>query len=395
MIILVALCFIMCWTPFYLVTLISQLQTDSFLRQANFVFTMLLTHLVGFTGSCINPIIYHLMSDRFRKSFKQIWCGILCWCICRWRQKRRQGDESLFEGVSSSYGDVIGSEGSESSPHTIAMRHFRGTSFQSSLLLRSTVRRKSRGAFSHTANITKNGQRKNKSRPKNNSQYVNCSFQRLATAPPEGEPEFTATSSSEKRCGKEGNQAVNNKKSQISIGNTDNPRTKRAYQCTRRPHVNYVVINQTMVPLTVRCSTDDALGSRWRAEQGNCIVNTGSQESLSSQPEEETCDDNDVSIWEHKPTKASCESLVSKFALIEVNSTPVETSSVPIEATYNTAGIWACNGPCPPINTLADATNNLCLSLVDDNCHPDLPQPCLSTSNGRMLEEKEKGNVRL
>ena len=91
MIVTVALCFIMCWSPFYLVTLISQLQTDSFLRQANFVFTMLLTHLVGFTGSCINPIIYHMMSDRFRQGFRHIYCNVCC-CRCLRQQghSRRQ-----------------------------------------------------------------------------------------------------------------------------------------------------------------------------------------------------------------------------------------------------------------------------------------------------------------
>ncbi|XP_052274024.1 QRFP-like peptide receptor [Dreissena polymorpha] len=80
MVIVIALTFIVSWTPFYLVSVISQLQTHSFLRESNFIFTMLVTHFCGFTNSCLNPIIYTAMSQKFRRSFKNILRRL--WSFC-------------------------------------------------------------------------------------------------------------------------------------------------------------------------------------------------------------------------------------------------------------------------------------------------------------------------
>ena len=62
MVVIMALAFVVAWTPFYVCTLVSQLQMSSFLRKSNFLFIMLTIHLVGFINSCTNPLIYHLMS---------------------------------------------------------------------------------------------------------------------------------------------------------------------------------------------------------------------------------------------------------------------------------------------------------------------------------------------
>ena len=82
MVIVVAVSFILAWTPFYLVSVISQLQKHSFLKSSNFLFTMLITHLFGFVNSGVNPLIYYLMSERFRRSFAAILENVLC-CLCR------------------------------------------------------------------------------------------------------------------------------------------------------------------------------------------------------------------------------------------------------------------------------------------------------------------------
>ena len=83
MVIVIAVTFIVSWSPQYIVTIISQLQTDSFLRESNFLFTMLMTHLFGFLNSCMNPFIYSAMSQRFRRSFKEVIYGLFCCCIKR------------------------------------------------------------------------------------------------------------------------------------------------------------------------------------------------------------------------------------------------------------------------------------------------------------------------
>ena len=72
MIILVAVTFVFCWTPFYAVSTVTQLQTDSFLRHSQFLFTMLATHWAGFSNSAANPLIYAAMNYQFRRSFKQV-----------------------------------------------------------------------------------------------------------------------------------------------------------------------------------------------------------------------------------------------------------------------------------------------------------------------------------
>ena len=72
MVIVVASSFLLCWSPFYLVTLISQLQEKSFLKKANFISIMLTIHLAGFLNSCLNPFIYNCMSHQFRASFRTI-----------------------------------------------------------------------------------------------------------------------------------------------------------------------------------------------------------------------------------------------------------------------------------------------------------------------------------
>lgn len=72
MMIVVAMSFIISWTPFYVTTLVTQVQQRSFLRDSNFLFTMLLIHWFGFLNSCINPIIYNFMNEKFHRSFKNM-----------------------------------------------------------------------------------------------------------------------------------------------------------------------------------------------------------------------------------------------------------------------------------------------------------------------------------
>lgn len=97
MIITVAIAFIVCWTPFYLVSFISQVQKVSFLYKSNFLFTMLATHLSGFLNSAINPFIYHFMSEKFRKSFNIMARSLFCWCPNNlWHRKGNQNSSPQY-----------------------------------------------------------------------------------------------------------------------------------------------------------------------------------------------------------------------------------------------------------------------------------------------------------
>lgn len=83
MVVVIAITFIISWSPQYLVSIISQLQESSFLRESNFLFTMLVTHFCGFLNSCLNPIIYTAMSQKFRRSFKDIIRRLWFCCSCK------------------------------------------------------------------------------------------------------------------------------------------------------------------------------------------------------------------------------------------------------------------------------------------------------------------------
>ena len=72
MIMLIALSFWLCWTPFYAVTAVTQLQTVSFLQESQYLFTMLAINWAGFVNSCLNPLIYAALSNNFRRGFKQV-----------------------------------------------------------------------------------------------------------------------------------------------------------------------------------------------------------------------------------------------------------------------------------------------------------------------------------
>ena len=109
MMVVVASAFIVSWTPFYVITFISQVQPKSFLKDSNFLFTMLLIHWFGFLHSCINPIIYNFMNEKFHRNFKQILHR--CWIK---RHSFRKNSTLLFGSSSRS----SKSKGLENSPCT-------------------------------------------------------------------------------------------------------------------------------------------------------------------------------------------------------------------------------------------------------------------------------------
>ena len=128
MVIFVAIAFIVSWTPFYLVNVISQLQRVSFLKKSNFIFTMLATHLAGFINSCINPLIYILLSKKFRHCFYKLVISLCCClpnAVCGRKSSRRQ--RTIYGQISYSRSSYAGD-----------MRTFSRSSWRTSAFYRST-----------------------------------------------------------------------------------------------------------------------------------------------------------------------------------------------------------------------------------------------------------------
>lgn len=69
MVLMVVLAFAVSWTPYFLVSIVTQYQAVNFMHHQNFFFTMLCINLFAFFNSCINPFIYAAMSTRFRNGF--------------------------------------------------------------------------------------------------------------------------------------------------------------------------------------------------------------------------------------------------------------------------------------------------------------------------------------
>ncbi|XP_041354517.1 allatostatin-A receptor-like [Gigantopelta aegis] len=181
MVIVIAVAFIVSWSPQYLVSIISQIQSihgDTFLREGNFLFTMLMTHLCGFLNSCINPFVYTVMSEKFRRSFKQILGAIFCCCWTRnifryrdsFRDSRscpytttiRQSLEDIGEGMDVPMNDVPSSGGSsnEGSNSNRVHRIFsKNTDEMSHILSKSKQKRND------------HGRRHNKMSSKSNKRY--------------------------------------------------------------------------------------------------------------------------------------------------------------------------------------------------------------------------------
>nr|XP_027199024.1 cholecystokinin receptor type A-like [Dermatophagoides pteronyssinus] len=78
MILVVVVSFTIAWTPYFLISVITQYQKENYFDKHDYYFTMLSINLFGFLHSSINPVIYLTMSARFQKGFMRLLRIVMC-----------------------------------------------------------------------------------------------------------------------------------------------------------------------------------------------------------------------------------------------------------------------------------------------------------------------------
>lgn len=81
LVIVVVACFATLWLPIQTILLLKSLH----LYQSNTHLTIALqisAHILAYTSSCINPLLYAFLSENFRKSFRKVSSLSVCVCVC-------------------------------------------------------------------------------------------------------------------------------------------------------------------------------------------------------------------------------------------------------------------------------------------------------------------------
>ncbi|KAH8368307.1 hypothetical protein KR084_009872 [Drosophila pseudotakahashii] len=74
MVVVVVLAFAICWLPIHVILVLKALNLYGGSHLS--VIIQIISHVVAYTNSCINPILYAFLSDNFRKAFRKVvWCG--------------------------------------------------------------------------------------------------------------------------------------------------------------------------------------------------------------------------------------------------------------------------------------------------------------------------------
>lgn len=82
----VVICFFLCWAPFHaqrLAYMWAMKYMDDPLIRNIFVFTTYASGILYYCSTCVNPLVYNIMSNKFRQAFKVslMYCRHLCLCI--------------------------------------------------------------------------------------------------------------------------------------------------------------------------------------------------------------------------------------------------------------------------------------------------------------------------
>lgn len=70
MIVAVVLAFAICWLPIHIILVLKSL--DAYHQTTMLVAFQIISHVLAYTNSCINPILYCFLSENFRKAFRKV-----------------------------------------------------------------------------------------------------------------------------------------------------------------------------------------------------------------------------------------------------------------------------------------------------------------------------------
>ncbi|XP_053949839.1 allatostatin-A receptor-like [Anastrepha ludens] len=74
MVVVVVLAFAICWLPIHVILVLKAL--DMYASTHLTVIIQIISHVLAYTNSCINPFLYAFLSENFRKAFRKVvWCG--------------------------------------------------------------------------------------------------------------------------------------------------------------------------------------------------------------------------------------------------------------------------------------------------------------------------------
>ncbi|EDS43266.1 allatostatin receptor [Culex quinquefasciatus] len=72
MVVVVVLAFAICWCPIQVILVLKSFEVYEVTHSS--IITQIVAHVLAYTNSCINPVLYAFLSDNFRKAFRKHRC---------------------------------------------------------------------------------------------------------------------------------------------------------------------------------------------------------------------------------------------------------------------------------------------------------------------------------
>ena len=94
MLVAVVLFFIICWSPILIINILTSIGVISPLSYGYLKPLRTIAHLLSYVNSCINPIVYGLMSKNFRASFHAVLSSIPCFSIHKGNQQPNRSNSN-------------------------------------------------------------------------------------------------------------------------------------------------------------------------------------------------------------------------------------------------------------------------------------------------------------